>query len=149
MSYTQLADALLSHALTLGQFEQVNGHEPKSAPGNGLTAALWLDRIEPVRTSGLDSTSARVALMLRVYQPMLSEPQDAIDPAVYAALDELIAAYSGDFTLGGLVRAVDLLGSAGVPLSAQAGYITQDSRLYRVVTLTVPLIVNDAWEQGE
>jgi hypothetical protein len=43
---------------------------------------------------------------------------------------------------------VDLLGSAGAPLSAQAGYLNQDGRLFRVMTLTLPIIVNDVWDQA-
>jgi len=144
-----ILDAVQSHALASGLFETVNGHEPKSAPGNGLTAAVWVETISPVRgRSGLAATSGRLELTLRVYQNFISEPQDAIDPAVLGAVDVLIAAYSGDFELGGLVSNVDLLGANGAPLSAKAGYINQDSTLYRVMDITLPLIVNDIWSQS-
>jgi hypothetical protein len=144
-----LTDRVVSHAMTLGVFDRVNGHEPKVAPnaGSSLTAAVWLDRVEPVKSSGLNSTSVRMAFNVRLYTSMLSEPQDAIDPALVRALDALMGAYSGDFSLGGAVRMVDLLGAYGAPLAAQAGYIQQDQRLYRVFTVTLPLIINDVWEQ--
>jgi hypothetical protein len=143
-----IIDALVSHAARLGRLERVNGHEPKSAPGRGLSAAIWADRIAAVpATSGLRTTSALVVMNVRLYSNMLQEPQDAIDPNLVACADELMAAYSGDFELGGLVQAVDLLGRTGTALAAQAGYISQDNRLYRVITITVPLIINDAWEQ--
>jgi hypothetical protein len=32
-------------------------------------------------------------------------------------------------------------------LSAQAGYINQDGKLMRVMTIMLPLVVNDAWVQ--
>lgn len=144
----KLYDAMVSHALASGYFETVNMHEPKRAPGNGLTAAVWLQRLLPVpRGSGLSATSVLVVFSLRIFQNMLMEPQDAIDPNMLRAVDSLCASYSGDFTLGGLIRKVDLLGSSGSSLSAEAGYIKQDDRLFRVMTLTVPLIVNDVWEQ--
>jgi hypothetical protein len=143
-----LFDAMESHALSSGQFESVNGHEPKSAPGNGLTAAVWSQDVGPVpRGSGLAITSGLVTFFLRIYQPMLMQPQDAIDPAVLGAVDALFTAYSGDFTLGGLVKNIDLLGSSGTSLRAQAGYLNQDNKLFRVMTITIPLIVNDLWEQ--
>ena len=31
-------NAIVSHALTTGYFDQVNQHEPKNRPGAGLTA---------------------------------------------------------------------------------------------------------------
>lgn len=143
-----ILDAVESHALASGFFQAVNGHEPKSAPQNGLTAAVWVEQIGPARGgSGLASTSTRLALFVRLYTPMMSEPEDAIDPDLMTALDALLAAYSGDFELGGLIRQVDLLGAYGDPLSARAGYLTTSGAEYRVMTITLPLIVSDLWEQ--
>jgi len=143
-----LLDKIQSHAMTLGVFEQVNTYEPKSAPGNGLHAALWCQSIGPVPAgSGLASTTARLEFTIRVFQNMLLEPQEAIDPAVIGAVDALMTAYSGDLDLGATVRQVDLLGAYGVPLSARAGYLTVDSKAYRIMDVTLPLIVNDVWEQ--
>ncbi len=139
--------AVESHAMALGRFEQVNMHEPKNKPGNGLTCAIWVDWMGPVLSSGLAATSGVLRFSVRIYQNMLSEPQDAIDPAVTAAVNALFAAYAGDFELGGLIRNVDLRGQAGVPLSAQAGYINQDGAMLRVVTITLPLIINDMWDE--
>lgn len=149
LNVTAILDALVSHAAALGHFERVNSHEPASAPGNGLTAAVWAQQIAPVpAASGLASTTVRVVFNLRLFTTMLQEPADVIDPNMLAAVDALMAAYSGDFELGGLVRNVDLLGQHGVPLSAQAGYVQIDGTLYRVMDLAVPLICNDVWSQG-
>jgi hypothetical protein len=138
--------AVISHASSAGRFERVMTHEPKSAPGNGLSLAVWAQSLRPI-TSGLDSTSVRLELSVRMYTNMLREPQDTIDTVLLDAADVLMAAYTGDFTLDGLVREVDLLGEHGDPLSADAGYLEQDNKLYRVIVITLPLIVNDLWEQ--
>ena len=140
--------AVESHAQQSGFFQAVNGFEPKSAPQNGLTCAIWVEQIGPARGgSGLDSTSVRLALFVRLYTPMLQQPEDAIDPDLMTALDALMAAYSGDFTLDGMLREVDLMGRYGDPLSARAGYLTTSGSEYRVMTITLPLIVNDLWEE--
>ena len=140
--------AVKTHASKTGLFERVLGHEPKSAPGNGLSAAVWVDSIRPAAASGLASTSARLVLKVRVYTNMLREPQDSIDTDILGAVDVLMAAYSANFTLGGLIRDVDLLGADGDPLSADAGYLEQDGRLYRVMVITLPLEINDLWSQN-
>jgi len=143
-----IIDAVVSHAAASGRLERVNGHEPKNAPGNGVTAAVWVQRLAPVAlASGLAATSALLVANVRLYAPLLQEPLDAIDPNLVGAVDALMAAYSGDFTLGGLVRNIDLLGSHGTPLSAEAGYLEQDRKMFRVMTLAVPLVINDAWTQ--
>ncbi|WP_431895867.1 hypothetical protein [Micromonospora haikouensis] len=143
-----IIDAVVSHALASGHFERVNAHEPQSAPGNGLSAAVWVDAAAPARgASGLQATTARLTLNVRLYTSMLSTPADAIDPRLMAAHDALMTAYSGDFTLGGRARCVDLLGMAGVPLSSQAGYLIQDAKQLRVITIVLPVLVNDVWEQ--
>lgn len=149
MNIAEILDALVSHAAALGHFERVNQHEPKAKnpAGQGMTAAVWLQSLAPIRSSGLAATSGRLEFTLRVYTSMLAEPQDAIDPRVLAAVDALLAAYSGDFDLGGTVRNVDLLGAHGTPLSARAGYLDQGGRLYRVMDVALPLIVNDLWNQ--
>lgn len=144
-----LVDRIVSHAMESGLFETVNGHEPKSAPGKGLICAVWAQSIGPARGgSGLSATSGRVEFNVRLYTNMLSEPQDAIDPTLLGATDTLLGLYSGDFDLGGTVREIDLLGSFGNPLGAQAGYLTQDGKLYRVITITLPAIINDIWSQN-
>lgn len=152
-----ILDAVVSHAMSLGVFERVNQHEPKNAPGNGITAAVWIQRIRPA-PSGLSATSAYIVWTVRLYVPMMQEPQDQIDPAAIRAVDALLNAYTGEFELGldqtavgaesGTVRCVDLLGNqGGEPLSAEAGYIEVGTTMYRSIDVTVPVIVNDVWTQ--
>lgn len=147
LATSDILDAVVSHALTLGVFSQVNAHEPKNAPSTGLVCAIWADRIGMVRSSGLASASGRLALSVRIFTPMTSQPEDGIDTALLGAVDALFTAYCGDFTLGGLVRKVDVLGADGAPLDAILGYITVDGAEYRVATITLPLIINDLWTE--
>jgi hypothetical protein len=146
--FPAIVDALVSEAQTLGVFERVNGHEPKNKPGTHLTAAVWLRTLAPARSSGLASTSAVLVFTVRIYTPATSLPADAIDPAVYDAMARLMASYSGDFTLGGLIRNVDLLGMTGTSLSAQTGYLDIDNHMFRIADITVPMIVNDVFDQA-
>jgi hypothetical protein len=143
-----LLDPVVSHALALGVFDRVNAHEPESVPGSGLTMACWLDAGTPAPAgSGLAATSMRIALFVRLYKNLLTQPADMIDSLMMDATSALLAAYSGDFDMGGSVRAVDLLGMYGEPLSFRAGYLPQGDANFRVITIVVPLIVDDVWTQ--
>lgn len=143
-----ILDQLTSHAAKLPSIDRLTRHEPKNAPGKGVTWALFLARLDPAAYgSGLAATTVRVEFTARFYMPMRSEPQDEIDPRILEAVDALFAAYHGDFTLSGKAQAIDLLGKAGTPLSAVAGYLDQDQVMQRIVDVVIPVIVNDVWEQ--
>lgn len=148
LNILDLTDQIASHAMRTGYFDRVNQHEPKVAPATGMTAAVWANTIVPVPSSGLASTSALLVFNIRLYTSMLQEPQDAIDPSLLAAVDSLLTEYLGDLDLGGTVRNVDVRGQHGEPVRAQAGYVNQDNKLYRVMTITLPLIVNDVWQEA-
>jgi hypothetical protein len=142
-------DALQSHAQATGLFAKVNTHEPKNAPAGSAHMAFYVAAIRPApQTSGLASTSALVIIMARIYLPFLQEPQDAIDPLITAATDQIMEDLSADFQLGGAALAVDLLGIHGQPLDARAGYITIDKTPFRSMDITIPVIVADAFTQS-
>jgi hypothetical protein len=144
-----IIDAISSSASALGLFERVNEHEPKNAPGNGLTCAIWAESLRPYASgSGLNSTTGLLTMNVRLYTSMTAEPYDLIDPNLLNATSSLINVYSGDFELGGQVKNVDLLGATGTPLSARAGYLEIDKKILRVMTITLPLVINDVWDQA-
>lgn len=139
----------MSHASASGHIDVVNGHESITPSPSGTTVAdVWVDDVTPVRSSGLDSTSALVVMCVRLKKSATSLPLDAIDPDIYRAVDALCAAYVGDFTLGGLLRSIDVRGSNGQPLRARSGYLPQDGSHQRCVTIWLPCIVNDLWTEA-
>ncbi len=149
MEIEALLDALVSHAATTGHFESVNEHEPKNSPGNGITAAVWVQGYRPLAgASGLQATTGLVTFTLRLYQPFLSEPGDVIDINMVRAFDDLMSLYHNDFTLDGLIRNLDLLGQFGNGLSFDAGYLTIDNKNHRIIDIHIPAVVNDLWTQA-
>jgi len=144
-------DKIVSYALASGRFDHVNQHEPKNAPGHNISCSVWINNILPYRPgSGLNATTGVVQLNARLYTNFRSQPYDMIDPHITAATCDLMGALTADFDFGGEagVRNIDLLGMTGVPLSAQAGYVEIDRQMFRVITLTIPVIINDMFVQG-
>lgn len=148
MDVSGIIAQVVSHAASTGLFETVNSHEPKSAPTAGVTCAIWAQKIIPIPgASGLNSTTGLVVLTVRMYASMFQQPYDDIDPQMMTAVDTLMTAYSGVFTLGGKVRNVDLLGAYGTALGTQAGYLNQDGKVFRIMDISLPLVINDLWNQ--
>jgi hypothetical protein len=143
-----IIDALTSRAGALGVFDQVNAHEPKNAPGRGIVCSCWWTTMRPVGSaSGLAAARVLVEFQYRIQTSMLQEPQDAIDPLVMDATDQLFSSLIGGFTLGGLLRNIDLFGGESEGLRAVGGYLNQDSKLYRVSDIYVPMVVNDVYPE--
>jgi hypothetical protein len=79
-----------------------------------------------------------------------AEPLDDVDPAVVGAADALLRRYVGGFTLGGLVSNVDVRGAAGVPINMASGWMKlggDSGGRYRSMIITVPLVVNNLWDE--
>lgn len=144
-----LFDAAQSAAQKLGVFETVVLHEPKAAPQSLPALALWLGPVTPLgAASGLSATAVRVSLRGRIYVSDLQKPEDKIDGKLLGLTSALLGAFSGGFTLGGQVMEIDLLGMYGESMSGTPGYLNHDDKFFRVQELTLPLIIDNLWEQS-
>lgn len=150
-------DAVASHGLGTGRFERVATPEPKMAPvTTGITAAIWVNYLGPAPSGhGLAATQGLLILNWRSYSSLQAEPEDAIDPNLTRATYDLMAALSADFDLGirdlaGAEAAwVDLLGQSRSRLESIAGYLPQGDQTFRVMTTTIPIIIDDLWPQAQ
>lgn len=145
-----LSDAVCAAAQRIGHLDTVDGHEPREAPNSAMHAAFWLLSIRPARVSGLASVATCITFLGRLYVPAgdgTNLPYDEIDQQLLAATDRLMAAFIGKFTLGGRVRNVDVFGAHSPGLGADAGYVAFGKSNFRVMTITLPLIVNDMYEE--
>ena len=59
----------------------------------------------------------------------------------------LLGEYAGHLTLGATVRAIDLIGMHGTPMSAVGGYVTIGQQMSRVMEVTLPVLINDMWTE--
>lgn len=141
-------DNLASKLLASGYFDAVNKVEPKAAPGNGFEASVFWRRAAPFAGgSGLAVTAMVYVMQIRIYRNMLSEPPGDIDSDLLAIADDVLDDLQGDFDLGATVRNVDVFGQAGEGLRVEAGYVDVSGTMYRVIDISVPVIVNDVSTQ--
>ena len=138
--------ALESQAKSLAVFDEVNTNAPIKPPEtkqNGVSLSIELGPWTPVPSSGLQMTSGKITFVYQLWSSLMQRPLSGIDPQVLGALAAVVAALSEGFTLGGLVRNVDLFG-----MSAEPGYVADfEGKPFRVVRLDVPVIINDMFEQ--
>lgn len=127
-----------------GRFDRVVLGEPKSAPGTGLSASVFISDLYTVPArSGLATVSLRLEVCARVMLGMLTEPQESIEPAILSAVEDTWDLTFDDFDLGETVAHVDILGAYGERARCRFGYITLDSTMYRIADVFIPLILKD------
>lgn len=143
-----ILDQVVSHALATGHFQTFNEHESKQSNTNGITGSVWVERITPIRSSGLATTSVRLELQMRMYSSTYTEPYDDIDSNLTQAVDAYFTALLGDFELSGEARHVDIFGAHGRPLEVDVGWINLDGKEFRVFQIRLPIIVDDIWAQA-
>lgn len=143
-----LFTGLQSHAESLNLFDAVATHPPQSAPPKRW-CAIWMSDLRPAqKASGLAATAGRVEFTVVAGSTAQMRPLDQLDPDVMYAGLSLMGEYSGNFTLGGTVMEVDLLGAHGTPLSGRAAWVSIDGSRYRVWEITMPLVIDNLWSQA-
>jgi len=139
---TALFSALTSALKQLAAFQQVDVGEPVSPPGNRLYCSLMLGPVRPA-SSGLSATSGEVTFLIRIWSKAQQRPLEKIDPEILAAAAAVMGKLSGQFTLAGTVRNINLMTMSGLP-----GWIEFEGEPYRVMEITVPIVINDMFSQS-
>jgi hypothetical protein len=136
-----LYSALESHAKNLGVFLRVNTHDAENPPSTGLSCSIILGPVAAYPAgSGLSAVSVTITFLVMIFNPLMQKPLDGIDPDILTAVSTLLGEYSSNFTLGGLVRNIDLLN-----LRSEPAYVNQDGTEYRVEQVSLPIVIDDAW----
>jgi hypothetical protein len=136
---------LVSIAQQSGRFAAVAGYEPRGQPSNGVTLALISGPLTPIQSGGMTGVCLRWQIDGQVFLPLHMEPAKELDPRITKAAAGYLEDLCGQFTLGGLVRCIDVFGSDGEALSATPGYIDHNDKKYRVMQLMIPLLINERW----
>ena len=87
--------------------------------------------------------SGQVVLVIRVWSSAMQKPLDDIDPEILSAACSLMGAFAGGFTLGGTVRDIDLMA-----MSAQPAYVDFEGKPFRVVEISLPIVINDMFAES-
>jgi hypothetical protein len=143
-----ILDNVASHALATGHFEAVLGYSSKQSSTNGITAAIYVEDIRAIRTSGLSTTTVRLELEMQIYSSTYQEPYNDIDANLVKATDALFTALIGDFDLGGEARNIDVFGAHGQPLRVRSGLMNLSGKEFRVFQIIIPIIVDDCFDQA-
>ena len=128
---------LQSHLAAAGYFRHVQIGEPKSAPTQRFTAAIDMVAIDPHDIT-LAAICALYTMKVRVYDNMTHEPQEDVELEMAIVVDKVMNDLSGDFTLGGTVRGIDM-----AQLNTRWAFLEVDRTMYRIADISIPIIVND------
>ena len=132
-----------SYLAASGEFVTVELGEPEAvARGDGLTAAIWVSGTRIALTTLTKVTKVYDA-NIRVYRDMLGEPTEGIEIGLAKVVQDIASDLLGDYDLGATVRDIDACGQYGTPLRAEWGHDVVAGVVFRVVDMTIPIVVND------
>lgn len=122
-------------------FKRVLIGEPKTAPSERFTAAVWLDSIE-IPEVVLAETIEVYTVFIRIYDNMTHEPQADVEIHMGKAAARVVSDLAGDFTLGGTIRNIDVAGQYGPGLGSRFKHLEVGGTMFRICDVRVPMIVD-------
>jgi hypothetical protein len=137
--------AIETYVQKLGLFQTVQIGEPKSPPGQGIHAAIFMTSVSVNMVYAGGDTRENHVVTVRVYKDMLAEnyePQQNLESDLASVLSKLMSNLLGDTDLESTVMSIDAAGMDGSSMNANFGYVDVGGSMYRIVDVTVPLIVN-------
>ena len=119
--------------------------EPKSPPGGGkYQAAVYMRSTAVYGVTANGGTLEVHVVNVRLYKDMLAEPRENIETDLATALARIASDLIGEYDLGATVRNIDVAGAQGTPMSSEWGYTSISEKMFRVIDLRVPLLVDDS-----
>mgnify|MGYP004452397989 FL=1 len=140
-------DAVASHMARSGYFPggvQVGEFtSPPDATGTRLAGAIWMMNSSIVLLFADGGTREVHTLMLRVYSDF-KDPTSTGEKRLALSVNQIASNILSDSDLGATIMSVDAAGQYGTGMSMDWGQLTISDRMYRVVDITLPFIVDDA-----
>ena len=139
-------EAIQSHVNSSGYVSECIIGEYTSAPmpsGLGIAASVIPMREETVMAFGATTRELHTVL-LRLYRDWLSEPASSRDLPLEEAKGVILANLKGDLDLEGAAMSLDIAGMHSGGYSADWGRVEIGSTIFRVIDMTLPVIVDDS-----
>lgn len=142
---------LQSHLRAMGNvYEAVIGEPSQPFTPAGQTqrvaAAIWFVSWFPTLT--LATSVEGFVLNVRLHIDAFAQPLGDHELALVDTCNEFTTDLQQDYTLGGTVREIDISGQFSPGMTAEAGRITLSTQMYRIIDITVPVVVNDVATQA-
>ena len=137
--------AIETYALNLGLFQTVRIGEPNQPVGQGFHAAIFMNTVDIGLIYSGGQTRENHVMTLRIYKDLLAEntnPQINLESEIAVVVSKLFESLLGDTDLESTIMSIDAAGMDGQGMSASFGYSELGGSAYRIVDITIPLIVN-------
>ena len=145
-------DAIASHISRSGYVSDVQIGEPVAPPDaiDKLHAAIYMASATVVDLT-LSSTIEQHVVTVRLYRrAAFGQGDDAgeVEQEMALAVSQIVSNLIGEFDLGATMRAIDVGGTYGTGITSAFGYVQIGTTMFRIVDITVPLIVDGSATQA-
>jgi hypothetical protein len=128
----------------INYFSTVEIGEPKSPPADQYASAyIWMDSVTTVQAS-LNGSIEVYLTTVRLMTGLFEEPIELIETQTAEAYSKASEALFANFSLDNKIRNIDAAGQYGASYGGTWGHLDLGGNLYRIVDITLPLIVDDS-----
>lgn len=137
-------DALRSYLAAEGWFGSVTIGEPKAPPSSErMAAALFMANISTIPITLARSMELH-GVTLRIYRNTLNDPEEQVETDLADAMSKFMTDIEGDWQLGGAIHHIDTSGAISSGVSGTWGYLDVGGTMFRVIDVSLPLVVDTA-----
>jgi hypothetical protein len=145
-------DAIASHIARTGYVAEARIGEPSSPPDaiDRLHAAIYMASATVVDLT-LSTTIEQHVVTVRLYRRAAFGQGDdagAVEKEMALAVSQVVSNLIGEFDLGATMRNIDVGGQYGQGIQSEFGYVSIGNTMFRIVDITVPLIVDGSATQA-
>lgn len=135
----------------IGGIESVITSSGVAPPANGVSVQIYaIPPWKPIgKRSGLATVSMLTTWAARLVAPIGSPPADNLDMTLLAVYSNAMNTLAGGFTLNGEVEQLDLLGAYGTGMPMDPQYLEMGGAVYRAMTMTLSLVLDDVWRVAQ
>jgi hypothetical protein len=132
---------------TIGGIESVITSSGVAPPASGVSVQIYaIPPWKPLdKRSGLASVSMLTTWAARLVTPIGSPPADDLDMTLLSVYSAAMNTLVGGFTLNGQVEQLDLLGAYGTGMPMEPQFLEMGGTVYRALTMTLSLVLDDVW----
>lgn len=122
--------------------QQIGAYSQSVDTSQGAVGFITMVGLDVYAVTAGGQPMAQEVVKVTILLDALREPVDAVEKELALAATNIMADLLEEYDLGGSIRRVDPAGEGGASFSTRWGYIDISGKMYRMVDITIPLLVD-------
>jgi hypothetical protein len=122
--------------------QQIGAYTQPPDTGQGPAAFITMTGTSVVEITLAGNPIEQHVVMITILLDALREPASGVEKDLAVAASNVLTDLLSEYDLGGSIRNVDPAGMHGTGFTTRWGYLEISNKMYRIVDITIPLVVD-------